>query len=199
MQQMSETWPSGRQKPYSPAPVSSFPAGALPAYVSNGFMGLRSQWQPCEIGVAILNGFAGQDPVTQVASFARAPFPLAFDLTIDGMRLSEEVGRCRLREQRYDFSTGELSTDVEVLSGERRVNVRQLVFCSRAAPALCVQELEVRVDGPCDLELSVGVDPTGIPGRWDERAAAPEGGIVDGVLLWRSLGDLGICGVAYSS
>src|SRR5436189_5495644 len=115
---MSESWPSGRQKPYSPEPVSSFPAGALPAYVSNGVLGLRSHWPPSEAGVAILNGFSGHDPVTQVASFARAPFPLAFDATIDGMRLSEEVGRCRLREQRYDFSTGELSTDVDVLSDE---------------------------------------------------------------------------------
>src|SRR4051812_46234072 len=138
---MAPSAASGSDGVISPRPLSTFPSGALPAYVSNGVIGLRSGWPPSEPGVAILNGFSGRDPLTHVAALARAPFPLAFDAMIDGMRLSEEVGRWRLREQRYDFATGELSTELEILGEEQRVSVRRLVFCSRVTPSLCVQEI----------------------------------------------------------
>ena len=145
-----------------------------------------------------MNGFVGVDPATQVEGFARAPYPLALDLSVDGVRLSDLAERSTLREQRYDFATGELTTELTFAALERTAEVRIVQFCSRTFPTVCAQQIDVHVDGPCALELSVGIDPDGIPGSWSKRVVRP-GGSADGLLLWSGHGALSTCGAAYAS
>jgi hypothetical protein len=140
----------------------------------------------------------GVDPLTLVEGFARAPYPLALDIAVDGVRISDRGERCVLREHRYDFGNGELSTDFAFDGGEHSAEVRVLTFCSRTFPTVCAQQVDVHVDGPCDLELSVGIDPSAIPGAWAKRIVESAGS-ADGLLLWRSHGGLSTCGAAYAS
>ena len=65
--------------PISPPPVTQGGPGDLPAYVSNGLIGLRVLEIPLLPGVILVNGFSGLHPVVQVEAAAQAPFPLAGD------------------------------------------------------------------------------------------------------------------------
>ena len=185
--------------PISPSPITAYAPRTLPAYLSNGVVGLRLGWVPPVHGVSILNGFAGIDPDTHTEAFARTPFPLALDVAVDGVRLSNRGDRGALRSQRYDFATGELTTEFVVHGADRVAEVTLLTFCIRTLPTVVAQEITVRVDGACDLELSVGVDATGVDGSWAARAVHPNGSFTDGSLLWRSLGGVSTCGIAYTS
>ena len=173
---------SAKRLPLSPAQITRHEPGSLPAYLSNGLIGLRPGWTPPVSGVAIVNGFVGLDPTTQVEGFARAPYPLGLDLAVGGVRMSDLGERSTLREQRYDFAAGELTTELTFRAGERTAEVRIVQFCSRTFPTVCAQQVDVHVDGPCSVELSVGVDPAGIPGSWSKRVVRP-GGSADGLLL----------------
>ena len=63
--------------PISPPPVQSWRPEFIPAYLSNGLIGLRAGPIPLIEGVAIANGLAGIDPVERDEGFARAPYPVA--------------------------------------------------------------------------------------------------------------------------
>ena len=189
-------------QPLSPPPLTRYRPDFLPAYLSNGVLGIRIGRVVLIDGLAILNGFAGQDGDTGVESFARAPYPLAGDLAIGLSQLSHSPERATLREQRYDFSCGELSTRFSFAADDARAEVETVSFCSRSNPMLALQETRVRVDRACDLELSAAVDPTGVPGRLLARDTATRGSTgaeTDGSLRWESLGGLTTCGAAYWS
>src|SRR3954471_14493477 len=100
--------------PISPPPVDpskdSVDGDRLPAYLSNGVVGLRvgpTGWQG---GLGVLSGLAGIDPVMQVEAGPTVPFPLAGDLRVDGLWMSDAPERVHPGEQQYDFATGELSS-----------------------------------------------------------------------------------------
>jgi hypothetical protein len=186
--------------PISPPPVTEARAGDLPAYLSNGVVGLRVGAVPQLRCVAILNGFAGVDADSGAEGFARAPYPVAGNIELDGVLLDRTSEVARLREQRYDFSTGELRTRFVVDGGRARAEVDVVTFCSRTMPMLTLQEVVVRVDRACDLALAGGVDPVGVPGALVARSTRTRGSSedpVDGSLLWESHGALGTCGAAY--
>ncbi len=132
-----------RPDPISPAPVTSWRPEYLPAYVSNGVVGIRVGPVPFVDGVAILNGFAGADAETGVESFARAPYPFAGDVLLDGSSVAAAPQRARLVEQRYDFSCGELHTRFVVETDGPRAEVSVLTLCSRTHPTIVLQEIEV--------------------------------------------------------
>lgn len=154
-------------------------------------------------GVCIVSGLAGIVPGDRVEGFARAPFPLAGDLEVAGTRYTEVPGLARLVERRYDFSAGELTTRLEFgPAAGPRAAVTVVAFCPRSMPMLALQEVTLSVDAPCELALSVGVDPTGIPGNWRQRETATPGTdrpVVDGWLEWETYGGLSRCGAAYTT
>ena len=94
--------------PTSPPAVREWRPEWIPAYLSNGLIGLRVGTIPLIEGLCIVNGLAAVDPVEQGEAFARAPYPIGGDLEIDGRKLSRVPREARLIEQRYDFSCGEL-------------------------------------------------------------------------------------------
>ena len=170
----------------------------MPPYLSNGSIGIRPGPRLPIGGVAIANGFVGVDPETQVEGFARVPYPLAFDLAVDGVRMADLSDRCVLREQRYDFANAELTTVFTFAAGATTVDIELLQWCSRSCPTVVAQQADVHVSGPCDLTLSVGIEPDAIPGRWEKRSVQPSAS-ADGCVVWRSHGDLSSCGLVYSS
>jgi hypothetical protein len=163
-------------------------------------IGIRCGEVPLTEGVAIASGLAGIFPGDRVEGFARAPYPVAGDVSVDGDSLKRFPEGARLIEQRYDFSCGELTTRLRFQAGGPSAEITILTFCSRTLPTLVLQEIRVTVDADCSLEVTAAVDPEGIGGRWLERdvnPAGPKGMLVDGSLLWETHGGLGQCGAAY--
>lgn len=63
--------------PISPPPTRG-PRGAdLPAYVSNGLIGLRVRENPLQAGMCIVSGFVGEHHETRVEAAVAGPYPLA--------------------------------------------------------------------------------------------------------------------------
>jgi hypothetical protein len=184
--------------PISPPPVRRWQPHFLPAYLSNGVIGLRVPRIPLVDGVAIVSGFAGVHPVDRVESFAQAPYPVAAELTIDDVTLSRLPERAVLDEQAYDFSCGELCTRFHFDAGTARADVEVLTLCSRTQPTVVLQEITLQVDRACDVVLEAAVDPAGIPGGWLARDVEPAEA-VDGSLRWHSHGGLCSCGGAYTT
>ena len=96
--------------PISPPPVTSGGSDDLPAYVSNGLIGLRILDIPLLPGITLVNGYSGLHPVVQVEAAAEAPYPLAGDLEVDGIWLTTAPHQAEFVDQAYDFGTGELTT-----------------------------------------------------------------------------------------
>lgn len=188
--------------PMSPPPVARFRPDVLPPYISNGVMGIRLASLPHLAGTTMVSGFAGLDPNDGVEGFARAPYALATDIRLDGVWASRASGQIQLREQQYDFSTGEVTTAWTLHVGDATARVETVAFCSRTVPALAVCRTSVRVNRPADLALVGGVDPTAVPGFGDDHAQPQDQGPnegVDGRLLWHSGGDISTLGVAYAT
>ncbi|MFL5713557.1 MAG: glycoside hydrolase family 65 protein [Chloroflexota bacterium] len=188
--------------PLSPPPVREYLPNYLPAYIANGILGLRCGRIPFRNGVAMVNGFAGLDLTDGVEGFARAPFPLGADVSVDGIRLSGAIERVRFVEQRYDFGHAELTTILEYRMGEVTARIEVLQYCSHRMPTIVLQEIQVTVDRAADLILSVGVDPTGVDGQ-GTYADQPSGKISpdgpEGMVTWHSNGGITDCGVVYRS
>jgi hypothetical protein len=187
--------------PISPPPVSGPGPGPdhLPAYVSNGVIGLRVLEIPLRAGLTMLNGLSAIHPVLGVEYSPEAPYPLAGDLAVGGVRLGDRAERARLVEQRYDFACGELHTHFTCELGGVDVDVEVLTFASRTHPALVLQEVSVAVSRACPLTVTAIVSTAGVPGRTVERAvrvSTPDGEIADGTLRFEPPGALSTTGVA---
>lgn len=188
------------RKPISPPPVSGGDDLDLPAYVSNGLVGLRVRCQPLQPGMTLVSGYAGEDPERRIEAAAPAPYPLAGDLAVEGSWMSDLGHQVRDLEQAYDFSVGELTSRFAFAAQDRRVDCSVLTFASREDPTLVCQEITLRVDGACDLQIRIGISTGGVPGRALTHSRVTPGedtNAVDGSLLWESAGGLGQLGLAY--
>src|SRR2546430_16593087 len=94
--------------PISPPPVGRWLPEYIPAYLSNGVIGLRAGPIPLIEGVAIVNGLAAIDPVEKGEGLARAPYPIGGDLGVDGAGPSRRPGQAVLGGQHYAFAWGQL-------------------------------------------------------------------------------------------
>jgi hypothetical protein len=149
-------------RPINPPDALGKGVFALPAYLSNGLVGLRILSAPLQGGVSMLNGFVGRHAEERVEASARTPFPLAGDLVIDGVRLSHAPYLLSEPRQAYDFSTGELTTRATFRTATATAEIEVVAFCSRRRPTLVCQEVRVTFDRNCRVALSVGADPRGV-------------------------------------
>ncbi|WP_203923047.1 hypothetical protein, partial [Rugosimonospora africana] len=187
--------------PISPRPVTEWQPEFLPAFLSNGVVGLRVGHIPLLYGNAMLSGFEGLDPATLVEASAPVPYPLAGDVRIGRVALSDP-GRARLIEQSYDFSCGELHTKLSFDAQDARAEIEILTLCSRTQPSIVLQEVSLSVDHDCELAMSISVSATDLPGTWahnqpgspDTRADWPEG-----PFRWQSAGNISSCGISYQT
>src|ERR1700760_2780794 len=132
--------------PLSPSPVFGAGQKELPAYVSNGVIGLRVKTMPLASGMALLNGFAGRHHERQIEAAAVAPYPLAAGLALDGIWLSDVPDCAGNFTQQYDFSSAELISEFTFSAAGITARVEVLTFCSRPEPSLACQEIRVEVD-----------------------------------------------------
>ena len=188
--------------PISPPTVVDYVPSYLPAYISNGLIGLRVGRLPLTEGNCIVNGLVELDPVEDGEGFAQAPYPVAGDVEVDGLRLSWQPELVEFVEQTYDFSCGELLTRLRFRASEVAARIQLLVFCSRSLPTLVLKEMVVEVDRECELTLTGGLDHTQIHGRLRARRTTTPGTedpIVDGLIEWETRGGLSMCGAAYTT
>ncbi|MGD9701123.1 MAG: glycoside hydrolase family 65 protein [Acidimicrobiia bacterium] len=116
--------------------------------------------------------------------------------------MSDFLSCVRFIDQRYDFSCGELTSRFAFVGRDATAEVEVVTLCSRTQPSVALQQIAVRVDAACELEISAKLDPRGVPGRWRRRYAELPGDDdppVDGALRWETLGGLATCGLAYST
>lgn len=185
--------------PINPETIRGSGRRELPAYVSNGLIGLRVRELPLTSGMTLISGYSGQHYERQVEAAAVAPYPVAGDIALNGVWLSDVPQQAENLEQDYDFSSGELTTRFDFRAGERLAKVEVVTFCSRHDPTLVCQEVAVNVDGACGLGLRAIVDASGADGRALRHSRVTPGEVqpaTDGTLLWEAAGALSTCGVA---
>ncbi|MEA2518267.1 MAG: hypothetical protein QOF49_347 [Chloroflexota bacterium] len=189
-------------QPLSPPPVRTWRPDFLPAYIGNGLIGMRCGRVPFRDGTTMANGFAGLGVEDGVEGFARLPFAFGADISIDGVRLSMAAERVQFVEQRYDFGTAELSTVLAYAVEGTTARIEVVQLCNHQLPTIVQQEIRVTVDRAADVIVTVGLDPTGVEGT-GEYPERPSGRRTetepDGVVLWRSHGEVSTCGLAYWS
>ena len=96
--------------PINPPLVSGSGRQELPAYVSNGLIGLRVKEVPLSAGLTLLSGYTGEHPERRIEAAAIAPYPVAADISLGGIWLSDVPHQATKLEQSYDFSCGELTS-----------------------------------------------------------------------------------------
>jgi hypothetical protein len=184
----------------SPDPLRAHEPDYLPAYLSNGVVGLRVREIPLVSGACIVSGLAGLDPVDDIEGAPYTPYPLALDIAVNRVWITRVLDGVREWEQRYDFSCGELHSRFVVDVAGVRVTAEIVTFCSRTQPSLVCQETAIEVDGRCRLSLRTGADTANVPGRCLEPAAATPGlsrEVTDAAFVWETRGGLSTCGLAY--
>jgi hypothetical protein len=188
------------QQPLSPSSVSGSGDTALPAYLSNGIVGLRVRHLPLCAGMALLIGYTGQHGSRHIEAAARAPYPLAGDLCLNGVWLSDCLDKIVGCEQSYDFASGELTTSFRYEAGLIDADVRVLTFCCRRTPTLVCQSVELKLSGECDVTYTAFIDIDGVEGRALRVLKDTPGHsdpCCDGILHWESAGAISTCGIAY--
>src|SRR3569623_411048 len=158
-----------RNGPLNPSTVKGSGRKELPAYLANGLVGLRVRDNPLAAGMALLCGYSGLHPQRKIEAAAVAPYPLAGNLALNGVWVSDVPHQVSVLDQSYDFATGELTTHLRFAAQGVTADLVILTFCCRHQPTLLVQELAVRVNGACDLKLQSLVDVAAIPGRLRAR------------------------------
>lgn len=186
--------------PISPHPVKGGGGSELPAYISNGIVGLKIRDNPLTPGMTLLSGFSGEHPERKIEAAALAPYPVAGDICLDGVWMSEVPQCVRVVDQAYDFSTAQLTTRLDFKVKDRQAKVTVMAFCSREQPTVVCQEVAIEVDVPCDLRFRAKIVLSGIEGRALRYNRDTPGEAIpscDGSLLWQSAGAMSTCGVAY--
>lgn len=189
-------------RPINPPEARGPRNGDLPAYVGNGLMGLRVREQPLQAGMMIVSGFAGEHPERRIEAAAPAPYPLAGDLALDGVWLSDQPSAVSDLRQAYDFATGELTSTFRFEAAGATAEVVVVTFASRTAPSIVLQEVSVQPDRPCDVAFRAVVETAGVRGCVVRRRTDTPGEaepVCDGSLLWASEGGLSTCGLALAT
>jgi protein-glucosylgalactosylhydroxylysine glucosidase len=186
-------------KPINPPPVTGGLKDDLPAYLSNGVIGLRIRDNPPTAGLALVSGLVGRHPERDIEAAALAPYPLALDIALEDVWLSDAPQAMTIVEQSYDFATAEVTTRLVYQPKARRLEIEVVTFCSRDHPTLACQQVTFRLDGLARLVLRPTIDARGIEGRalaHERQTPGEDEPACDGVLLWETEGELSTCGAA---
>jgi len=157
---------------------------------------------PLAAGMALVSGFAGEHPERRIEAAATAPYPLAGDVAINGVWLSDAPHEVRDLEQSYDFSNGELTSAFSFAATGVSLRCEVLTFASREDPTLVCQEVALTFEGAGDVKVKSMVDATNVPGRALRQMRDTPGEdkpACDGTLLWESAGGVGKVGLAHVS
>lgn len=186
-------------RPISPPAERGVRGDELPAYVSNGLIGLRVRENPLQPGMCMISGFVGEHLRHGVEAAAAAPYPLSGDVALDGQRARDRTDAYKAVDQTYDFMTAELTSRLVVVIGDVSADIRIVTFASRTNPTIVCQEVQIAASKACTLELRLELGVDGVRGRTLERRLDTPGedaAVCDGSLLRESEGARGRCGLA---
>ena len=65
---------------------------------------------PLAAGLTLLSGYSGEHPQRRIEAIAVAPYPVAGDVQLEGVWLSDATHAVTVVDQAYDFETGDRST-----------------------------------------------------------------------------------------
>src|SRR6478752_2065451 len=190
------------RSPYSPDAVEEVADDRLPAYISNGVIGIRVPNVPWWGGFAVLNGLSGVHPSAAIECVPQVPYPLAGDIRLNGVLLSEAPDQAEAIEQRYDFACGELTSRFRFHAQGVTALLTVVTLASRTQPTVVLQETSVELDHPAPVELHAILSPGALPGtiaRREQQVPGGDGATVDGTMRWCPFGDLSAAGIAYAS
>ena len=145
-------------------------------------------------------GFTGEHAIRRVEAAAVAPYPLATDLRLNGVWLSNAPHHATIGMQAYDFSCAQLNSELRFDVGETQARLQVVTFCDRVEPTLVCQEISVVFNTACDVSLRAIIEATMIDGRgrrYSRDTPCEEEPNCDGSLLWEGAGALSTCGLAY--
>jgi trehalose/maltose hydrolase-like predicted phosphorylase len=165
-----------------------------PAYVSNGFVGLRLNQVPLLRPTALVNGAVQHHPLHGTTETARAPFPLGLNIGIGRYWLRSSPEWAVFRSQSYDYTCGELTSHFDLVTRDTNAQVEVVTLCSRTLPTIALQQVTITVDRPCRLTLASGVSIADLPGQ--ARVARVLDEIADMTVLWEAHGGLSTIGCA---
>src|SRR6476661_3702886 len=188
--------------PISPPPVKGGAGDELPAYMSNGVVGLKIRDNPLTPGMALLSGFSGEHPERKIEAAAYAPYPLAGDICLGGVWMSDAPQCVRVIDQAYDFSTAELTTRSNFNVGGGPAKHVVMSSCRIAEATVVSQELALEAGAAAELKFSARIDLSGIEGRglhFNRDTPGEAKPSSDGSLLWESAGAISTCGLAYAT
>ena len=78
--------------------------------------------------MCLVSGFSGEHPVPLIEAAAVAPYPLAADLQLNGVWLSDASDQVVIGMQKYDFSCAELTTEFEFRVRDIRCAAKVITF-----------------------------------------------------------------------
>ena len=97
---------------------------------------------------------------------APAPYPLATEIIVAGVSLSEHPGQLEIHRQSLDLSNGELVTEMTFRpTTQERLDITVEQFASRSVPALLCQQITLRSSSKALIQVKTNIDRTGIPGN----------------------------------
>ena len=152
--------------------------------------------------MTLVSGLAGRHPARHIEAAALAPYPLAADISLNGVWASDASDALTIVDQVYDFETAELTTRLVYQPGDVSAEITVVAFCSRDDPTIVCQELSLRLDGLAKVVLRPMIDARDVEGRAlaHERHTPGEAEpACDGSLLWETKGALSTCGLAMVS
>jgi hypothetical protein len=137
----------------------------LPAYLSNGLVGVRVNENPLRAGMTLVSGFSGNRPFRHIEAAAVAPYPVAADIALGGVWMSDFPHRVRVQSQEYNIGAAEITTRLVFSVDGREAGIHVLTFCDRDQPTVVWQQISLRLDSSCDVNLRSIVDARGVAGR----------------------------------
>jgi trehalose/maltose hydrolase-like predicted phosphorylase len=155
---------------------------------------------PLAAGLTLLNGYSGEHPQRRIEAIAVAPYPVAGDIQLGGVWLSDAGHAVTVIDQAYDFGNGELTSRFQFKVDGCEAQVEVLTFCSRDEPSLVCQEMTIELAVDSDLTLKAVLDARHVDGRALRHLRDTPGEdkpCCDGAALWESAGALSTCGIAY--
>ena len=118
------------------------------AYVSNGLIGFRIGKNPFVRPIGMMAGFTTLREKKQVEAMAILPTS-ELTFVIDG-----KVTEAQVISQSYDFSNGELTTELKL--GE--IALTHTVYCSRTSPTLLMAHMSFSSEKSANIEINVSFD-----------------------------------------
>ena len=151
-------------------------------------------------GLTLISGYSGEHPQRRIEAIAVAPYPLAGDIQVAGVWLSDAPHAVTIIDQAYDFATGELTSRFEFEASGARPASRCSSSAAARSRASSARKSRSRSTRTSTSRLKAIIDGRHVDGRalrYLRDTPGEDKPSCDGAALWESAGALSTCGIAY--